>query len=98
MFLISLKRLVILKLPKVLFDLLIGNRLDTNILEIDTFCTLTNILSSKKAFTIRVLNELFSPDNKEITQKIIIIMKENIVLVSNEDLDAESSLYSEALL
>jgi len=80
---------------KVPFDLLMDDRLDANILGMDTLCTLTDSFSTKKDVAIRVSKELFLPDNKEITEKILVIIKENSVAVDDEDLDVESPLYSQ---
>lgn len=82
-------------ITKVPFDLVMDDRLDANILGMDTLCTLTDTRSSKKDLAVRVSKELFSPDNLNIIEKILVIIKENSVPVDDEDLDAESPLYSQ---
>jgi len=77
------------------FGLLLENRLDANILGMDSLCNLTDVQYTAIDVATDTAKKMFSSENQEITEKILSIIRDsNGISVDEDDLSIESPIYS----
>lgn len=76
------------------FGLVMENRLDANILGMDSLCNLTDVKYSAIDIAVNVAKRIFSSDNQEITEKILSMIRDNGCLMDEDDLDIQSPISS----
>lgn len=76
------------------FGLVMGNRLDANILGMESLCNLTDVQYTTIDDAVDVAKKIFSSDNQEITEKILSILKDDGLPMDEDELDVESPIYS----